>query len=237
MAPEPTFYSRPEGVPFELQVGPRLASWNATLHVDQQNLSAALDHAEGKLAPSLATTTGPVALRLDVGLAGKPGWLHHYDLDNYVFPLARRLTIGRDLELVSVWATKSADGTSSIRWDKARETAMPEGFDYSGKVSTTASSTTGAYKSQIHEQVLEANVLADGPVALELAFVVGPRRNWLNLWKPTIDALGPLLGTTQPNRQWHPQDGRITELGLHRSIDPNLGNAVVVTVVARSVGQ
>ena len=37
-----------------------------------------------------------------------------------------------------------------------------------------------------------------GEAPLELAFVVGPDGNWLNLWKPTIDSLDPLLGRTNP---------------------------------------
>ena len=67
---------------------------------------------------------------------------------------------------------------------------------------------------------------------LELSFAVGPQRNWLNLWKPTIDALDPLLGPTQPNRDWHPRDGRIVDLGLHLKIDPSLGHDVVVAIAA-----
>ena len=75
-----------------------------------------------------------------------------------------------------------------------------------------------------------------GPIALELAFVVGPGRNWLNLWKPTIDALDRLLGRTRPDREWHPRDGRIIELALHKSIEEALGNDVAVTIAARAPG-
>jgi hypothetical protein len=63
-------------------------------------------------------------------------------------------------------------------------------------------------------------------VHLQLAFVVGPKRNWPNLWKPTFDALDPLLGRTGPDRDWHPRDGRIVDLGLHVDVDPSLGNDV-----------
>ena len=54
---------------------------------------------------------------------------------------------------------------------------------------TTASASTLAYKEQIHAAVAGAAELPAGPVRLELAFVVGPGRNWLNLWKQTIDSL------------------------------------------------
>ena len=62
--------------------------------------------------------------------------------------------------------------------------------------------------------------------------MVGPRRNWLNLWKQTIDALDPLLGRTRPDRAWHPRDGRITELGVHCTVDQFAGNKVVVGIYA-----
>lgn len=98
---------------------------------------------------------------------------------------------------------------------------------------TTASASTNAYKRQISSQ-LENNVveLDEGPVALQLAFTVGLRRNWTNLWKATIDSLDLILGRTDAARLWHPQDGRITELGLHCQVDRDLGNDVLIAIAA-----
>jgi hypothetical protein len=70
-------------------------------------------------------------------------------------------------------------------------------------------------------------------VSLQVAFTVGARRNWLNLWKPTIDAMEQILGRSQPERPWHPRDGRIVELGMHHAVDPVLGNDVRLGVLAR----
>jgi hypothetical protein len=68
---------------------------------------------------------------------------------------------------------------------------------------------------------------------LELAFVVGPNRNWVELWKPTIDALEPLLGRDPfQKRPWNPRDGRIIELGMHRTVDPTFGHKIVVGIAA-----
>ena len=64
------------------------------------------------------------------------------------------------------------------------------------------------------------------------AIVVGPGRNWTNLWKPTIDALDPLLDRTRPDRDWHPLDGRITELALHVHVDLALQHDVVASIIA-----
>lgn len=94
------------------------------------------------------------------------------------------------------------------------------------------SSRSTAYKEQIHEQVADVDALPEGPVSLQLSFSVGPRRNWLNLWKATIDALDPLLGRTNPDHQWHPRDGRIVELGLHCRVEPLLGNQVAIAIDA-----
>ncbi len=110
---------------------------------------------------------------------------------------------------MSVWCTKQHGEQSFVRKDMliAR---------------TTASAQTVAYKEQIHAAVADAAELPAGPVRLELAFVVSPRRNWLNLWKQTIDSLEPLLGRTYLDRTWNPLDGRITELGMHLTTDPLL---------------
>lgn len=77
-----------------------------------------------------------------------------------------------------------------------------------------------------------AEELPAGPVRLELAFVVGLRRNWLNLWKQTIASLDPILSCTLPERDGHPPDGRITELGMHLTVNPALGNDVAIGIAA-----
>jgi hypothetical protein len=98
----------------------------------------------------------------------------------------------------------------------------------------TASASSLAYKEQINAAVADAAELPAGAVRLELSFVVGPRRNWLNLFKQTIDSLDPILGRTLPDRAWHPHDGRITELGMHVTVDPAAGSEIVVGIAASS---
>ncbi len=152
------------------------------------------------------------------------------DLDNYAYPLAYRL---RDPGLVSVWCTKQHSEQSFVRIEAARED--PSSVNGSAGRDNDRVGLDFAYKEQIHAAVAGAAELPAGPVRLELAFVVGPRRNWLNLWKQTIDSLDPLLGRTRPDRDWHPLDGRITELGMHRTVDPALGNEVVVGIAAQAL--
>lgn len=232
MTIEPVFFTRPEGAPIQLRTPPRLASWNVAGHPDQLRLAAALDDAEELLAPTVGALSGPLALRLDVGLADHIPLLDEHDLDNYAFPLAVRLTSGRRLPIVSVWSTKEVASASLVRCEPANPVSPPEVRDYQATVRTTASASTKAYKQQISDQLTDAPKLTPGPVTLELAFVVGPRRNWLNLWKPTIDALDRLLGCTRPDREWHPSDGRIVELGLHCTVDETIGNDVLIAILA-----
>jgi len=87
-----------------------------------------------------------------------------------------------------------------------------------------------AWKQSIHDQLLFAGVrtVEPGPVAMRIVVTTGPGRNWANLWKPLLDAFGPVLGepATMP---FHPRDDRITDLGLHHNIDTRIGHDVIIT--------
>lgn len=226
--PTMCWYARPEGESLQLRIAPRLASWNKADDPDQIRLRDYLDDTAALLAAS--RVDGPWALRLDVGLPTGRDLLDMADLDNYAYPLAYHL---KDPGLVSVWCTKLHCEQSLVRIEAARETASPSTDVLIA--ATTASASTVAFKEQVRAAVVGAAELPAGPVRLELAFVVGPRRNWINLWKQTIDSLDPLLGRTRPDRAWHPLDGRITELGMHRTVDPLAGNAVVVGIAAHAL--
>lgn len=223
--PKMRWFARPEGDKLKLRVAPRLASWEKADHPDQVRLQAYLDDTRSLLAA--ARVDGPWALRLDVGLPAGRDLLDMADLDNYAYPLAYHL---RDPGLVSVWCTKQHSEQSFVRIESAREVPAP--LTEALAVKTTASTQTPAYKEQVRAAVAGAAELPAGPVRLELAFVVGPSRNWLGLWKQTIDSLDPLLGRTYPDTAWHPLDGRITELGMHLTIDPAVRYEVVVGIVA-----
>lgn len=223
------WYARPEGEGLTLRKAPRLASWNKATDPDQVRLREYLEDTAELLAPAIVSD--PWALRLDVGLPTGRDLLDMADLDNYAFPLATHL---RSERLVSVWCTKRHADTSRVLVAPAHEIPAPES---TYTVRTTASSQTKAYKEQVRAAVVGAAEISAGALQLQLAFVVGPQRNWLSLWKPTIDALDPLLGRTRADRDWHPKDGRITDLGLHLTVDPSIGHDVVVTIAARDLGQ
>jgi hypothetical protein len=223
------WYARPEGDNHQLRVTPRLASWNKSSDPDQVRLREYLDDTESLLAAS--RVDGLWALRLDVGLPTGRDLLDMADLDNYAFPLACRLD---DPKLVSVWCTKQHNEQSFMRIDAAQE--MPPPSPEVLGVRPTSSYTTSAYKEEIYAAVAAAvaEELPAGAVRLQLSFLVGPDRKWWHLWKPTIDSLEPLLGRdASEQRAWHPLDGRITELGMHKTVDPAFRYEVEIGIAAQ----
>jgi len=225
----PRWFTRPECEPLTLRTPPQLECWNKADDPAQRRLQDYLNDTQSLLTPALIHD-GAWALRLDVGLPANRDLLDMADLDNYLFPLAKRLS-GASREnttLVSAWCTKQHSTQSLVRIEPARETTVPTTPVLHLKTAPPADT----YKQQVRAAVADATELPPGPVKLELSFVVGPGRNWLNLWKPTIDALDPLLGRTHPNRDWHPLDGRITELGMHLTVDPAARHDVAIGIAA-----
>lgn len=231
----PIFYARPSGERLSLNARPRLASWNATSHPDQVRLRVALEDARALLHPSITSTAGPLALAVDVGLPVNVPLLDEHDLDNYAFPMAAHLSRSESRPFAAVWCSKRHGPASFVGVGPAEPVATPVGALNSVDVDTTASASTPEYKQEIADQLASFEQLPEGPVSLELAFAVGPSRNWLNLWKPTIDSLESLLGRTGPDRSWHPRDGRIVDLGLHCIVDSELQNRVAITIWAVSL--
>jgi hypothetical protein len=220
------WYERPEGEALALRTNPRLASWNRATDPDQVALRKYLTETADLVAPAVPTI--PWSFWLDVGLPVNHVLTNGADLDNYALPLASRV---KDSQLVSVWCSKRHAETSQVIVGPARAAAAPaDAF----QIQTTASAQTTAYKQQVQAGVADAAQLPDGPLRLQISFLVGPSRNWMNLWKPTIDALDPLLGRTAPGRDWHPRDDRIVELGLHVVVDSSRRHDLEVWIAAQT---
>ena len=168
-------------------------------HPSQRRLKEFLDDTEDLVAES--RISGSWSLRLDVGFASDRNLLDRSDLDNFAYPLAARL---KDERLVSVWCTKKHNDQSYVRIEAARQTAPPLVDVVVAEPTASYSKPGGLYKMQVRAAVAELPQIPPGPVRLELAFVVGHTMNYLNLWKPTIDALGPLLGSDNSGREWSP---------------------------------
>jgi hypothetical protein len=52
-------------------------------------------------------------------------------------------------------------------------------------------------------------------------------RNWASLWKPLIDAFGPVLGE-DPTRPFHPHDDRIVSPALHHTTGIGIAHDVII---------
>lgn len=212
----------------ELAVQPRLASWDAITSPTQRRLQDYLDHLEDVVG-SGRETAGPEALDLRVGLPeDAPVRERGHDLDNYLYPVAKRFD-SRNLRLVR--GSKQQRHASALAWGTASPSAAIVDLSWSFvEASSSKSATTSAWKEEIRGQISEQHrAPEDGQrVAMEVAFRVDPSRNWVNLWKPTIDCLGPILGAGE--RRFAPRDDLITRLGLHQTTDQELGYRVEVGV-------
>jgi hypothetical protein len=227
----PIFYARPQASAHDLGVVPAVASWDAAGSRGQARSAAFTDAVYEAVAEQTVSTAGPLAFRLDVRLLDTAPLYAFHDLDNYLFPLVPKLVERTGREFASVWASKRHAVVSSVAVRPAVPADDPRGT-HTFDVTTTASASTGAYKEQIRDQVASADPLPGDGVALQLGFVVGPRRAWPNLWKPTIDALGSILGRDDGAQQWNARDGRITDLGLHCIVDPAAADEVRIAIRA-----
>ncbi len=224
-----TYTPAPAGL--MLTQSPQLASWDASISASQQRLAGYLKHAEDLLAPVLATTGDPLALRLEVGLPADVDVLRERNLDNYLYPLVTHFSKRSRRRFASVTATKGHANLSRVGLAQAQlDESSSEPCWYAR---TTASAGKARYKEQIAHALERAPALPEGPVTVDIAFRTGPGRSWPNLWKPTIDALSGLLGPVG-SRRWHPDDGRITQLGLHHHVEDRLGHDVVLWIRAQS---
>lgn len=225
------FYSRPSGRRRRLTRPPALASWDKVGSPGQLRSAAFITGVQEAATDDLAIAPDPLGLLLEVGLPSEIPLLGLNDLDNYLFPLVPRLTTISGRKFASVWATKAHAIESHITVGPVVEVDAPTPSS-AFEVVTSASASTTAFKEQIRDQVGPADPLQDGPVALQISYVVGPRRSWPNLWKATIDSLGAVLGRDDGAREWNTRDGRITTLGLHCAVDQHAGNQVRIAIEA-----
>lgn len=219
------FYDLPDAPAVPLGVIPRLESWDAKTAPSQLELGEYLGHVERLVATQLAAFDGPAGIALTVGLpAGRPLTSGGGDLDNYLYPVVRHLGASR---FNTAWATKHR-GDSVICVAPARAVASPEGWK-ACVVTTTASAQTRAFKEQVAGAVPSA-AATDGALEVQVSYRLSMRRNWAALWKPTLDALGGVLGVPNPARPFMPNDDRIVRLGLHRTSDESLGWNIAIAI-------
>ncbi|MFC4066906.1 hypothetical protein [Actinoplanes subglobosus] len=211
-----------------LATEPVLESWNAGSHPDQARLRAYLDEVAAQIGVESWIEDEPRTIELIVGLPDPlPLDSGGRDLDNYLFPVARRLGANR---VAAAFGRKVHQQGSTIAIGAAvpaEEAATPALLT----VRTSVSTGSPAWKQAIHQACRDAvaEPLPPGLVALQVVFGVSRHRNWTTLWKPAIDALGPMLGMPNPAKPYQPNDDRIVDLALHRHIDDTLHHDVTIT--------
>ncbi len=212
---------------------PRLASWDAKTNQNQVNLQAYVDDIEQRLATVELPAEGLfVDLTVDIGEPSKLLVLR--DLENYLTPLVKRL--GRN-RFVYARGVKQSGGGSSLRVGVAMPGNAPadEPFETT-LLEPTGNSNRASWKQGIQDALVRDGFgeLPPGPVAVSLTWRCGPERNWVDLWKPTGDAMGPVLGWAASGGPFNVNDDRITELELHRDADETMGNRIQVEMSWRS---
>jgi hypothetical protein len=172
-------------------------------------------------------------LHLQIDRGDRRDLLHHHDTENYLTPIVRHLG-ARRFALVS--GTKRVGGGSHLLIGVAESGCQPDGPEW-GRFAYAAHSGAGskAWKVALRDGLLAAGAakLPPGAVAVHLAWRCSSARAWMNLWKPTADAMGPVLGEPDPNNPFNPADDRIVSLSLHRLPDDALGWAVETALLWR----
>jgi hypothetical protein len=215
-------YRRPAGAE-RLNVEPQLASWDRAGHPSQMKLADFLAHVDAMAEPVLATVNGRVATELIIGFSDDVSLITGgRDLDNYLFPVARRL----GPERVAAIFGRKIHGPSSLAVGPAQPDTAEATPQFSARMAR--SYERKEWKRQLHDRLaVQTTTIDPGPVGMVIAVTTGPGRNWANLWKPLIDAFGPVLGE-DPARPFHPHDDRIASLGLHHNLDVAVGHDVII---------
>ncbi len=217
-----TLYRRPAGV-MRQSVKPQLASRDRAGHPSQVKLARFLAHVDAITGPVLATVRGRVAAELIVGFSAGVSLINGgHDLGNYLSPVAARLGPQR----VAAIFGRKIHGPSSL----AVGPAWPDTAEAAPQFSTrmAGSSERKKWTQTLHDRLaVQAALIDPGPVGLQIALTTGPGRNWASLWKPLIDAFGPVLGE-DPARPFCPHHDRIVSLGLHHTIDTGIAHDVII---------
>jgi hypothetical protein len=204
-------------------VTPQLASWERAAHPSRVKLGRFLAHVDAIAGPVLARVSGRVAAELIVGLSDGVSLTDGgHDLGSYLFPVAQRLGPQR---LAAIFGRK-IHGPSSLAVGPAQPDTARASPQFSARMAGPYERK--GWKQQFHDRLaVQAATIDPGPAGLAIALTTGPGRNWASLWRPLIDAFGPVLGE-DPTRPFHPHDDRIVSLDLHHTIDTGMAHDVII---------
>jgi len=211
---------------YDVEETPVLASWMKSEHPDQVRLTAYLERLIRRLSP-LPEGPRPLFLHMEVAVSDERKLLTHHDLENYLTPLfgSRWLSPSR---FVLVSATKRVGGASRISVGYAIGPEVDDLSEWDRFTHVLDGGLNTNRKTALRDELaVTAAPLPAGPVDVRLAWRCSSKRNWVSLWKPTGDCMGPVLGTTRV-AGFNPQDDRIVSLAHHREVDDALNHAIHV---------
>ena len=213
-------------------ISPLLASWNASTDPAQVRLKAYLDELEAR-ARQIDLRGDGLSLDLVVDVEVESRLTRHYDLENYLTPIASRFGANR---FVHAYALKRVGGGSSLRIGRAIPAAVSAEESWTSLAFDLGRTSPDSAKKMLRDALLLAapGLMPPGPVAVDISWRYGANRNWVAWWKPTGDSMGPVLGEPNPAQPFNPADDRIVELALHRDVDPSLGHDTHVAIAWRS---
>ncbi len=206
---------------------PLLASWNSKTDPAQIRLQRYLDDLQ--FAVGALPSDQRLSLHMQIDVKKPERLLRHYDLENYLTPVVNRFGAGH---FAFVSATKSVGRGSYLAVGQA--TPLGQYSVLEGWANFACHGGSGATKKEWKEDIRTAlsntrpPSLPPGPVAVHIASRCARQRNWAMLWKPTGDAMGPVLGEPSPQNPFNPSDDRIVSLGLHLNSDDVMGHDVDV---------
>jgi hypothetical protein len=216
-------------------IAPRLASWNANTDPEQMRVQRYLDDIQRRLGVALLGRSN-LFLHMDIALNSSVRLLRGNDLENYLYPVLMRLGWGR---FVYVTATKYVGNSSSLTIGTAKHrVGANTDQDRWNRHTMNAGSgpTKTAWKANLRQSLISNGVrqLPAGPVDIMMAWRCTASRNWVEVWKPTGDAMGPILGEPNTNKPYSPADDRIVRLAMHRVIDNAMVHDIKVGLWWRS---
>ncbi|MCX6050266.1 MAG: hypothetical protein NT075_34645 [Chloroflexi bacterium] len=217
-------------------IEPRLASWNKKTDPAQIRLQTYLDNLMARISP-LPQSERRLFLHLDVDVQQPVRLLRHYDLENYLTPLFGS-TVLDPSRFAFVSAKKYVGGGSRLLLgvaSSATDINTVKGWEHFS-FTAQGSVQTKQWKENLRTAIAATHPKRpnEGAVEIQISLRCSPQRNWVTLWKPIGDCMGPILGEVNPQKPFTPNDDRIVSLGLHLNVDATIGHKVDIGMWWRS---
>jgi hypothetical protein len=184
-------------------------------HAAQARLVEYLTDFSQRVLP-LPDTALPLYLHLHVHVPRETNVLHGYVLETFLAPLfGARWLDGYRFSLVI--GTKGLEQPSQLTIGLAHPTSDRLGPPSCAPAPNAAPGSVEWVEGLRRELAAVSPLpLPEGPVHLALGARCSAKRNWVALWKPAIDAMGPILGYDRTGEPHRPRADHLTRVAFHR---------------------